>query len=71
MFKENYLELFKNIYYKNKKIINLKKYGIEREINLSKEVKFYEDLLKKNGAFDENSEYAKNINECIYINYLS
>ena len=71
LFKENYLELFKNVYYKNKKIINLKKYGIEKEINLSKEVKFYEDLLKKNGAFDENSEYAKNINECIYINYLS
>ena len=71
LFKENYLELFKNVYYKNKKNINLKRYGIEKEINLSKEVKFYEDLLKKNGAFDENSEYAKNINECIYINYLS
>ena len=71
LFKENYLELFKNIYYKNIKIINLKKYGIEREINLSKEVKFYEDLLKKNEAFNEDNEYKRNINECINLNFLS
>ena len=70
LFKENYLVLFKNIYYENKKIINLKKYGIEKEIKLSKEVKFYEDLLKKE-AFNEDNEYIRNINECINLNFLS
>jgi hypothetical protein len=70
LFKENYLELFKNIYHKNIKIINLKKYGIEREIKLSKEVKFYEDLLKKE-AFKKDNEYIRSINECINLNFLS
>ena len=70
LFKENYLELFKNIYHKDIKIINLKKYGIEREIKLSKEVKFYEDLLKKE-AFKKDNEYIRSINECINLNFLS
>ena len=64
---ENYLQLFKKIYLKSNKIVNLKEYGLDKEIILSKEVKMYKDLLK---SFEENKEYKKSMNECINRNFL-
>ena len=52
LFSENSLQLFKKIYYKSKRKINLEEYGIKEEIFLSKNVKMYKDLLK-----GEEAEY--------------
>ena len=67
---ENYLTFFKNIYCKSEKTINLKKYGLEKEIILTNEVKMLNDLLKDN--LDENidnDKYIDNIYECIKENF--
>ena len=69
---ENYLSFFKNIYYESKRIINLKKYGLEKEIFLSEEIKMFKDLLQDN--IDENidnKKYVEEINLCVEINYFS
>lgn len=67
---ENYLKLFKKIYYKSNKIINLKEYGLDKNIVFSKNVKMFKDLLKNNQSFDKDKEYIKNINECVAQNYI-
>lgn len=66
---ENYLSLFKKIYYKNNGYVNLKEYGLDKEIHLSKNVKIFKDLIE---AYDSNEEkdYKKNIRECASQNYL-
>ena len=66
---ENYLRFFKNIYYKNNKNINLKEYGLDKDIKLSKKVKLFDDLLKEKNASDIDKEYEKKINECAIQNY--
>jgi len=67
---ENYIKLFKKIYYKSNKTINLREYGLDEEIILTKPVKMFKDLLKDNEALDINKEYKKNIVECAVQNYL-
>lgn len=67
---ENYLKLFKKIYYKSNKTINLKEYGLDKNIVFSKNVKMFKDLLKNNQSFDKDKEYIKNINECVSQNYI-
>jgi uncharacterized protein YktA (UPF0223 family) len=66
---ENYLDIFKNYYYKSVNIINLAKYGIEKEINLPSNVKMYKDFIKE--IIKEDKEYAHNLNICISQNYLT
>ena len=58
---ENYLKLFENIYYKNKKIINLINYGLNTNIILSNKVKTFEDLLKKKN----DAVYKKKLNQVV------
>ena len=71
IFAENYIKIFKKIYYKSYKTINLKEYGLDQEINLTKPVKMFKDLLKDNEDSDlDNKEYQKNIVECAIQNYL-
>ena len=67
---ENYLALFQKIYYKSNQKINLKEYGLNKDIILSNEVKMFKDLLKCNEALDENNKYQKYINECAVQNYM-
>ena len=69
---ENYLSLFKKIYYKSSRIINLKEYGLDQNIVLSKEVKMFDDLLKCNDkeTFDDKDQYKKYLKECALQNYL-
>ena len=64
---DNYLTLFKKIYYTNKRKINLNEYGLNKEIILSDRVKTYKDLLLKNS--DDKTNY-KSINECIIQKFL-
>ena len=46
IFEDNYINLFRNIYYKSKEKINLKEYGLNKDIYLSKNVKMFNNLLK-------------------------
>ena len=65
IFSENYVELFWKIYYQSSKTINLKEYGLEKEISLSKKVKMFEDLLKKSKDSETAFEqYKKNLINC-------
>ena len=72
MLSESYLSLFKKIYYKSSKIINLKEYGLDQNIVLSKEVKIFDDLLKSKDkeAYDDKDQYKKYFEECALLNYL-
>lgn len=69
---ENYLKLFKKIYYKSNKIINLKEYGLDENIVLSRNIKMFDDLLKvkENEDYDNHDQYIKYIKECAIQNYL-
>ena len=66
IFEDNYLKLFRQVYYKSRKKINLKEYGLNKEIILSKNVKMVDDLLKNINDLDEN----KKIKESIIKNFL-
>ena len=69
---EKYLQLFKNIYYKSKRIIDLKYYGLDKRIILSKSIEMYHDLLNK--LYNSNSFkidfYIKSMNECLAKTFL-
>ena len=62
---DNYIKLFKNIYYKSKEKINLKEYGLNKDIYLSKNVKMFNNLLKN------DIEGNKKIKESTIKNFLS
>ena len=71
LFDENYLTFFENVYYKSDKRFNLEKYGLEKEIIFSKNVKMYKDLLNSNKNNDANyKNYINNLNLCVAQNYL-
>lgn len=70
IFSESYLNLFKKIYHKSIKRINLKEYGYDKEIILSNDVKMYKDLLLKDIKKDLNKGYQKKYDECIRVNFI-
>ena len=64
-----YLEFF-DVYYLNKKTLNLSKYGLDKTIILSSDIRFFKDLLKKDNSDSESSSeddiyYQNRIKECI------
>ena len=63
----NYLKLFE-IYYESKKRINLKEYGIDRDIVLTDKIKMYNDLLQ-NKKFNEIDR--QKIEESIKKNFFN
>ena len=65
LFSQNYLQLFKKIYYKNNKCINLKEFGLNEKIILSNKVKMYQDLVKN---FDKG--YKDKLNKCVKEKFL-
>ena len=67
---EKYLNLFKNIYYKSKRIINLKYYGFDKIIVLSRKVKMYDDLINKSYNLIKKDFYIKRMNECVARYFL-
>ena len=68
---ENYLFLFRKIYYKSNRIINLKEYGLDANIKLSPRVKMYKDLLKEKEKKIDNKEYQTNLNKIINQHFFS
>ena len=67
---ESYLNLFKKIYYKGNKIINLKEYGLNKKIVLSDTVKMYKDLLLKDEKKDLRHSCRRRYNKCIILNFI-
>ena len=67
---EKYSLLFKNIYYKSNKIINLSEYGLNKQITLSGGVKMFKDLLKDFEIKDINKKHIKYINDCAIKNFF-
>lgn len=65
---ENYTQLFRKIYFYSNRMVNLKEYGINKDIILSKKVKMFQDLFKR---FDEDKEYQKKLNECANKNFFT
>ena len=59
---KTYLEFF-DLYYLNKKTLNLSKYGLNKTIILSSDIGFFKDLLKKSS--EKDIYYQKRIEECI------
>ena len=64
---EKFLVIFE-FYFKNKKRISLKKYGLDKEMNLGEKAKSFKDLLDNKS---NNKEYIKKLNMCIFQNYLT
>ena len=69
---ENYLKLFKDIYYRSNRIINLEDYGLNKVVKLSKNIKMYQDLLKifNNNSIKSDNYYIQRMNECVNRNFL-
>ena len=65
---ENYLNLFRKVYYKSNKMINLNEYGLNKLIFLSNKVKMFKDLLRD---IKSNEVHQKKISESTKRNYLS
>ena len=66
---ENYLTIFKNIYLRNERIVNMEKYGLNKIFQLSNNVKMYDDLIDKmkkkygEGTYD-CQQYINSLNNC-------
>jgi hypothetical protein len=66
IFSMNYMTFFKMFFMKNEKTIDLRIFGIEKEITLSKETKTYDEFLAK----QKDEKYIKKIKEILNKNYL-
>ena len=69
----DYITFFKRYYMNSKKCINLRDFGLEQEVILSKNCKMYNDLIEriKNSNNDDNENYLKSIKKCIDKNYIT
>ena len=65
---ENYLVFFKKFYYNTDSYINLKDYGLNKDIIFTKDVKNFKHLLKKNEK--RGSQYIMSIKEYAHRNYM-
>ena len=73
IFKMEYITFFKRYYMESKKCINLKVFGLEKEIILPEKCKMYNDLIEsiKKSNDEDNENYIKSIEKCIDKNYIS
>ena len=71
---EKYKDLFRNVYYKNERIINLKKYDNNIQISDIKlpktEVKMFEDFLNKQME-KEGEEYIEKVKEVVFNKFIT
>jgi hypothetical protein len=58
------LDFFKNIYFLNKKYIDLREYGLDKKIKITDDSKMFKGLINK------NKEDKRKIYQIIKINYL-
>ena len=68
IFSEKYIDIFKNIYYKNERIINIKKDDKNIVIKLPRnEVKLFEDLIEKN---KEDHLYIERLKDLVFNEFI-
>ena len=63
---ENYLKLFRKVYYNKSNIINLKEYGLDKDIILSDKVKLFKNWREMNS----NNEYRINIDQFVIKHFF-
>ena len=73
---EKYFNLFQDIYYINKRNINLEKYGLKQIIHLPNKIEMYNEFIENNRKkFNEKSndgdEYANSLKECTKKYFLT
>lgn len=73
IFEMDFITYFKRYYMESKKCINLKDFGLEKEIILSNKCKMYNDLIDniKKYNTEDNEKYIKHIRKCIDKKYFS
>jgi hypothetical protein len=65
---ENYLVFFKKFYYNSDSYINLKDYGLDKDITFTKDAKNFKHFLKENEK--RGSQYIKSIKRHVLKKYL-
>ena len=70
IFDMNYMTLFKMYYMKKEKTADLRIFGIEKEISLSKKTETFHEFLEEEKSKSKDEEYIKKIMKCINKNYL-
>ena len=73
---EKYFNLFQDIYYINKRNINMEKYGLKQIIHLPNKIEMYNEFIEKNRKkFDEKSndgdKYVNSLKECTKKYFLT
>ena len=70
IFDIKYITFFEKYYMKKEKIIDLRIFGIEKEIPLSNETKTYYEFLEKEKSKAKDEKYINQIKECLNKYYL-
>ena len=68
IFSQKYKDYFNEFFYRNKRVIDLSKFGLQKTIHLSNKVKFYEDIFKGKKKYDE--KYRIVVEEVIKSKFL-
>jgi hypothetical protein len=71
IFDMNYMTVFRLFYMNKEKTFDLRIFGIEKEINLSKKTETYYELLEKEKSKENNEKYINLINECLNKKFLN
>ena len=70
IFDIKYFTFFKEYYMKNEKTVDLRIFGVEKEIILSKKTKTYYDFLENEKSKTKDEKYINQIKECLNKSYL-
>ena len=71
IFDLNYMTFFRMYYMKNEKTLDLKLFGIEKEVALSKKTETYYDFIEKLKTKEKNEKYINQINQCLDKKFLN
>ena len=70
LLEESYINLFKNVYYKGERNINLKKYGLDINIKLPKDkVQMFRDLIEKFNEVEDH-KYIERLKDYVKKKFL-
>ena len=70
IFDMNYMTFFRMYYMKNEKSINIKIFGIEKEIPLNQKTETFYEFLEKEKSKEKNEKYINQIKECLNKKFL-
>ena len=70
IFDMNYMTFFETYYMKNAKTADLRIFGIEKEISLSKKTETFHEFLEEEKSKSKDEEYIRKIMKSLNKNYL-